>query len=130
MKLQDFIPDAIAQIMEGLSAADKRLKDAQTGRIYKDPIKETMAQTMVNLGIVKDNNKKPLLVVGFDVALVVEEQAGHSDKANLGVAAPLLSVIGVKGGVEGQSNETQKSSQAHRLKFSIPVSFEVSESVD
>ncbi len=124
MKLQDFIPDAIAQIMEGLSAADERLKAAQTGRIYKEPIKETMAQTIVNLGIVKDNNKKPLLVVGFDVALVVEEQAGHTDKANVGVSAPLLSVIGVKGGVEGQSNETQKSSQAHRLTFSVPVSFE------
>ena len=124
MKLQDFIPDAIAQIMEGLSSADKHLKEAQTGRIYKEPITETMAQTLVNLGIVKDNSKKPLLVVGFDVALIVEEQAGHSDKANVGVSVPLLSVIGVKGGVEGGSNETQKSSQTHRLTFSVPVSFE------
>ena len=124
MKLQDFIPDAIAQIMEGLSAADKRLEKARIGRIYKESIKETMAQSTAPLGIIKDNNKKPLLVVGFDIALVVEEQAGHSDKANAGISAPLLSVIGVKVGVEGQSNETQKSSQTHRLKFSDPVSFE------
>jgi hypothetical protein len=123
MELKDFIPKTIAQIMEGLSATDELLKGAKTGSIYKKPFQETMAQTLVNLGIVKGNDKEPVIVVRFDVALAIEEQTGQSDKAHVGVSAPLLSVIGVKGGVEGHSSESQKSSHTHRLTFSVPVSF-------
>lgn len=126
MKLQDFIKDAIVQIMQGLNAADGELKKSGVGRIYKDTFEKTMSQTLVHLSIVRDNEEKPVLVVGFDVAVAVQEQSDQSDKASVGVGIPLLSVIGFKAGIEGQSGQTQSSSNTHRITFSVPVSFEAS----
>ena len=126
MKLQDFIKDAIVQIMQGLNAADGELKESGVGRIYKDTFEKTMSQTLVHLSIVRDNEEKPVLVVGFDVAVAVQEQSQQSDKVNAGVGVPLLSVIGFKAGIEGQSGQTQTSSNTHRITFSVPVSFESS----
>lgn len=34
MKLQDFIKEAIVQIMQGMNAADKELKQSNVGSIY------------------------------------------------------------------------------------------------
>jgi len=126
MKLQDFIKDAIVEIMQGMNAADVKLKESGVGSIYKNKFEKTMAQTLVNLRIVKGNDEKPILVVGFDVAVAVQEQTDQSGKVNAGVSAPFLSVIGLKAGIEGQSGQTQTSSNSHRITFSVPVSFEVS----
>ena len=125
MKLQDFIKDAIVQIMQGMNSADTELKASGVGSIYKDKFEKTMAQTLVNLRIVKGNDEKPVLVVGFDVAVAVQEQTDKSDKVSAGVGVPLLSVIGFKGGIEGQSGQTQTSSNTHRITFSVPVSFQI-----
>jgi hypothetical protein len=126
MKLNDFIKDAVVQIMQGVNAADDELKKSGNGSIYKDSFEHTMAQTLVHLSIVKGHEKKPVLVVGFDVAVAVQEQSEKSDKVSAGVSVPILSVIGFKGGVEGQSGQTQTTSNTHRITFSVPVSFETS----
>jgi hypothetical protein len=128
VKLQDFIKDAIVQIMQGMNAADIELKASGVGSVYKDKFEKTMAQTLVNLRIVKGNDEKPILVVGFDVAVAVQEQSDKSDKVGAGVSVPLLSVIGFKGGLEAQSGQSQISSNTHRITFSVPVSFEASSS--
>jgi len=124
MKLQDFIKEAIVQIMQGMNAADGELKESSVGSIFKDEYEKTMAQTLVNLGIVKGKDDKGVLIVGFDVAVAVQEQSQQSDKVNAGVGVPLISVIGFKAGIEGQSGQTQTSSNTHRITFSVPVSFE------
>lgn len=126
MKLQDFIKETIVQIMQGINSADDELKKTGTGSIYKDIFEKTMAQTLVNLSIVKGTEEKTVLVVGFNVAVAVQEQNDQSDKASAGVGIPLLSVIGFKAGVEGQSGQTQTSSNTHKITFSVPVSFEAS----
>ena len=124
MELQDFIKDTLVKIMQGINTADSEMKKSGVGAIYKDKFEKTMAQTLVNLSIVKGNEEKPVLVIGFDVAVAVQEQRDKSDKASAGVGVSFLSVIGVKAGVDGQSGETQTSSNTHRITFSVPVSFE------
>jgi hypothetical protein len=126
MKLNDFIKDAVVQIMQGINAADDELNKKGVGSIYKNKFEETMAQTLVHLQIVKGNDNKPILVVGFDVAVAVQEKIEQADKVSAGVGVPILSVIGFKGGIEGQSGETQTSSNTHRITFSVPVSFDAS----
>lgn len=126
MKLQDFIKEAIVQIMQGINFADGELKESGVGSIYKDKFEKTMAQTLVNLSIVKGIEEKTVLVVGFDVAVAVIEQSDKSDKVSAGVGTSILSVIGFKAGIEGQSGQTQTSSNTHRITFSVPVSFETS----
>ena len=124
MKLRDFIKEAIVQIMQGMNAADGELKHSRVGSIYKDEYKGTMAQALVNLGIVKGKGDKGILVVGFDVAVAVQEESEQSDRVNAGVGVPLLAVIGFKAGIEGQSGQTQTTSNSHRITFSLPVSFD------
>jgi hypothetical protein len=124
MKLQDFIKEAIAQIMQGMNDADKTLTKNKVGSIYKDEYAKTMAQTLVNLGIVKGKDDKGVLIVRFDVAVGVQEQSEQSGKVDAGVGGPLLSVIGFKAGVEGSLGQTQTSSNSHRITFSVPISFE------
>ena len=126
MKLQDFIKEAIVQIMQGINFADGELKESGVGSIYKDKLEKTMAQTLVNLNIVKGIAEKTVLVVGFDVAVAVLEQSDKSGKVGAGVGTSLLSVIGFKAGMEGESSKTQASSNTHRITFSVPVSFETS----
>lgn len=130
MKLQDFIKDAIVQIMQGINIADGELQKSSAGSIYKEGFKETMAQTLANLRIVKDNDNRPVLVIGFDVAVAVHEQTDKSDKVCAGVGVPFLSVIGFKGDIEGQSGQTQASSNTHRITFSVPVSFEAKKTTE
>lgn len=124
MKLQDFIKETVVQILQGINSADDELRESGAGSIYKDRFEKTMAQTLVNLSIVKGTDEKTVLVVGFNVAVAVQEQSEQSDKASADVGIPLLSVIGFKAGVEGQSGQTQTTSNTHRITFSVPVSFE------
>lgn len=126
MKLQDFIKEAIVQIMQGIKFADSELKESGVGSVYKDKLEKTMAQTLVHLNMVKGIEGETVLVVGFDVAVAVKEQSDQSGKVNAGVGTPLLSVIGFKTDIEGQSGQTQTSSNTHRITFSVPVSFEKS----
>lgn len=84
-----------------------------------------MAQTLVNLAIVRGKDDKGVLIVGFDVAVTVQGHSKQSDRVNATVGVPFLSVIGFKAGVEGTSDQAQTSSNSHRIKFSVPVSFEV-----
>jgi hypothetical protein len=123
MKLQDFIKEAIVQIMKGMNDADKELKEYDVGGIYKDEYAKTMAQTLVNLGIVKGKDDTGVLIVRFDVAVVVQEQSEQSDRVDANVGGPILSVIGFKAGIEGSSGQTQTSSNSHRITFSVPVVF-------
>jgi hypothetical protein len=110
--------------MQGIDSADTELKKVHAGSVYKDKLEGTMAQTLVNLRIVKGTEKESVLVIGFDVAVAVQEQSDKSDKVSAGVGVPLLSVIGLKGGIEGQSGQTQTSSNTSRITFSVPLSFE------
>lgn len=123
MKLQDFIKGAIVEIMSGIKSADIELEQSGAGSIYKSPFERTMSQTLVNLGIVRDNQKRPVLIVGFDVAVVAQEHTQQSDKAGAGVNVPLLSVIGFKASLEAESGKDQTSSNTHRITFSVPISF-------
>ena len=123
MKLQDFIKEAIVQIMQGINVADSELKESGVGSIYKDKFEKTMAQTLVNLSIVKGIEEKTVLVVGFDVAVTVQEQSDQSGKVSAGVGNQFLSVIGLKTEIEGQLGQAQTSSNFHRITFSVPVSF-------
>jgi len=126
MKLQDFVKEAIVQIMQGMYAADEELKENGVGNIYMGDYEKTMAQTLVNLRIVKGKDHKGVLILGFDVAVAVQEQSEHSAEVDAGVGTPFLSVVGIKAGIEGRTGQTQRSSNAHRITFSVPVTFNAS----
>jgi hypothetical protein len=123
MKLDEFIREAIVEIMKGIEASDRELKNSKVGSIYKGTYDRTMAQTLATLRLVKGSGNEAVLVVGFDVAVTVEEKGEASDKVTGGVGA-ILSVVGVKVGAETASRDTQTSSNTHRITFSVPLSFQ------
>jgi len=53
MKLDEFIKEAVAEIMRGIDISDKELRECNLGSIYRGQYKRTMAQTLATLRIVK-----------------------------------------------------------------------------
>jgi hypothetical protein len=124
MKLRDFVNGAIVEMMHGIDDADKQLKKNGVGSIAKDNF-GALNQTLVHASITKKTDKTtPILLVGFDIAVVVQEQSGASDKASVGIGA-FLSVVGFGSRIEGESSEKFTSSNTHRITFTVPLSFEV-----
>jgi len=78
-----------------------------------------MAQTLATLRIVKGSEDHGVLVVGFDVAVTVQEKGEDTDK--VGSVGAILQVVGVKIGAESVSTEMQTTSNTHRITFSIPL---------
>src|SRR5262245_40133764 len=113
MKLDDFIKEAVVEIMRGIDASDRELREKNLGSIYRGDYKRTMAQTLATLRIVKGPGDQGVLVVGFDVAVSVQEKAEDTDKIQSGIGA-VLSVVGVKIGAEVTSTEVLTSSNVHR----------------
>ena len=123
MKLRDFVNGAIVEMMHGINDADKQLKTDGVGSIAKEDF-GAMNQTLVHAGITKRTDKTtPILLVGFDISVVVEEQSGDSEKASAGIGV-VLSVVGFGSRLEGASSEMYTSSNTHRITFTVPLSFQ------
>lgn len=120
MKLDEFIKEAVVEIMRGIQTADDEMRKNNLGSIYRGGYERTMAQTLATLRIVKGPGDEGVLVVGFDVSVTVEEKGESSEKVNAGFGA-VLSVVGVKVGGEMAGSETLTSSNTHRITFSIPL---------
>lgn len=120
MKLDEFIKEAVVEIMRGIQTADDEIRKNNLGSIYRGDYERTMAQTLATLRIVKGPGNQGVLVVGFDVAVTVEEKGESSEQVNAGLGA-VLSVVGVKVGGEMTGKETQTSTNTHRISFSIPL---------
>ena len=108
MKLSEFIEETLTEIVRGVKSA-------------QDKIADTNAEIQPS-GLAKFNNDqfpfpfKPgrgiVNMVEYDVAVETSDEA--STKGGVGVA---MAVIGV--GV--QASEGEKTSRAHRIKFSVPL---------
>jgi len=66
--------------MRGIDTSDKELRESNLGSIYRGQYKRTMAQTLATLRIVKGSEDHGVLVVGFDVAVTVQEKCEDTDK--------------------------------------------------
>ena len=73
MKLDEFIKEAVVEIMKGIQTADDEIRKNNLGSVYRGDYEKTMAQTLATLRIVKGPGNQGVLVVGFDVAVTVEE---------------------------------------------------------
>ena len=120
MKLDEFIRESVVEIMKGIQTSDEELRSAKLGSIYRGEYERTMAHTLATLRIVKGEGNHGVLVVGFDVAVTVEEREDASDKIEGGIGA-ILSVVGVKVGANSATSETYTSSNTQRLTFSLPL---------
>jgi hypothetical protein len=120
MKLDEFIKESVVEIMKGIQTSDEELRSGNLGSIYRGEYERTMAQTLATLRIVKGEGNHGVLVVGFDVAVTVEEREDASDKIEGGIGA-ILSVVGVKVGANSATSETYTSSNTQRLTFSLPL---------
>ena len=120
MKLDEFIKQAVVEIMRGINTSDDELRKSGLGSIYRGDYERTMAQTLATLRIVKGPGDQGILVVGFDVAVTVQERAETSDKVEGGMGA-ILSVVGIKVVAETTAAEAQTSSNTHRITFSVPL---------
>jgi hypothetical protein len=120
MKLDEFIKEAVVEIMRRIDTSDKEPRESNLGSIYRGRYKRTMAQTLATLRIVKGPEDHGVLVVGFDVAVTAQEKGEDTDKVAGSVGA-ILQVVGVKIGAESVSTEMQTTINTHRIIFSIPL---------
>ena len=127
MKLNEFVTETIYQIMKGASDADDRLKSDKLGKVWKQDF-DTLGQHLVSHGIAKgkkenkDADAPPVMLVDFDVNLEVQEKRGEGSKAEVGGGVTVVSILKVKGGVEGHSEKIESEKSVHNVRFTIPIS--------
>lgn len=108
MQLDDFISQALIQIIKGVENAQNEVKD--TGAIINP----------VGLFVTKDNRGKTIESsfkysiqnIEFDIIVTAQEQ--DKSKAGLGV---FFGEVGI--GVQGQVDDT--NTQTNKIKFSVPL---------
>jgi hypothetical protein len=130
MKLNEFINETIFEIMKGIDDADKKLKDKNIGKVWKDDF-DTMGQHLVGQGIVKgraemdENGVKqpcpPVMLINFDVGLEVKEETEKGSKAEIGVAAKVINIIKLKAEAKEHSQKGESEKSAHNVKFTVPI---------
>jgi len=58
MKLDEFIKEAVVEIMRGIDTSDKELRESNLGSIYRGQYKRTMAQTLATLRFYSISNNE------------------------------------------------------------------------
>lgn len=106
MELKDFIDNALTQIMEGVSSAQKKI-DEFGGVI--NPHMHGGKQVQLGLHYTSEGSAS---VVKFDVALSVTE--GTNTKAGISVLGGAINL-----GAGGQSSN--QNTVVSRLEFSVPI---------
>ena len=115
MKLQEFVAETLAQIVSGVSDAQRGIGEANPdephgGRI--NPPLSTSAETLEAKGYRVDVYGLPVQNVEFDVAVTVNEEAEAKGGAGLMVAG-----IGLGAKAKVESRDTT----VHHIKFAVPL---------
>jgi hypothetical protein len=113
MELKTFVTETLAQIVEGVSEAQKRIAEMDVG-------------AAVNPGAVDSASARKIgkaSPVDFDVAVLISEesaeQTGSAAKASLG----LISVVSARTAAELESRSSggQRNETTSRIKFSVQL---------
>jgi len=110
MELKEFISETLIQIAEGVTDAQKRLRDAGSAAIINTNMTETSDGHLVTGG-----RRRPVEFVDFDVAVTASNE--NEKKAGGGIV--VASLLKIEAG--GKSNQSTGSES--RIKFKIPMSF-------
>jgi len=109
MDLQEFVSETLAQIVNGVDGARKRV-DSKDIKIC--PQLDGTAAHKGNMQIVAARGDAPATMVEFDVALSTTEDTGT--KGGIGVVAGFVTL-----GSTGESSRENRS--VSHVRFSIPV---------
>jgi len=127
MQLDTYIKQTIFSVLSGLKGADDIITNKGLGSVWAGDF-TTLAKDLVNVRLVKAKNPKdpkksiPVMLFDYEIALEVEDKAGSSDSADIGISAKFLKVFSMSGKVTGESNQQNTNKQGHTLKFTVPVS--------
>jgi hypothetical protein len=110
MELQQFITDALVEIVEGVKNAQKNLQG--NGEINPSPIGS--ASSFESKSSFITHGRKIGTFVDFDIAVTATE--GTGTKGGIGV---FVGSIGL--GSQGQS--TESNSTVSRIRFQVPITF-------
>lgn len=113
MDLQNFVTEALTQIVEGVAQAKKRISEI-------DP-EAKVNPVMIEAGTAgRHGTPSP---VEFDVALVVADESSEASGAKAGASVGFLSVVTarVSSELQSQSAGTQRSESISRVKFTVQL---------
>ena len=111
MNLDEFIKLTLSQIIKGVDEARAELQGRvapEIGKGYDDP---KILRTDATHG------EHEVYVAEFDVALMASDNSETVGSAGARVYVPTL---------DGKKNKATQSSSAHRIKFSVPISYQAS----
>ena len=114
LELRDFVSQSIAEIVEGIVDAQKRLENSDTTinpALYNVFSGSQSGGTNLALGWDKENNL--VSTINFDVAVTVND--GTETKGTIGVVAGMFAL-----GSQGKSSQSNQS--ISRLQFKVPIS--------
>ena len=113
MELETFVKETIIQIVDGIIAAQKELKDEREVMVAP-PIKASDGSTPI-LNTDESQCINRAWPIDFDVAVTVNEKEGESGGA-------AISVLGI-GFFGAKKNQEDVHSTVSRIRFTVPVAW-------
>lgn len=111
MELQDFVKEALVQVIGGVTAAQDEIRKAGSSAEISPALK-TNWETLERQGKAMSDSGRVVQLLEFDIAVTVAEKT--QTKGKIGIA---IGVLGL--GSQGQSESSDSS--ASRIKFSVPI---------
>ena len=110
MELKEFITEALSQIVEGVSEAQKRLSNS--GAEINPKVLGTSDMIAGNGGGIRTQSENFAQIIEFDVAVTATEGSGK--KGGIGIVAGPVTI-----GTAGHSN--LENSSISKIKFNVPL---------
>jgi len=110
MELKQFVTETLIQISEGISDAQRKLKEAGSEAIIN-----TNMTTIEDGQLVTGGRRKPVEFVEFNVAILANE----SSATKAGIGLTVASLVTLDAGGASNMNQGRES----RISFKVPISY-------